>query len=118
MLNTNSHDYAMSDQQQKKHQQHIKQTTTTTNGNPTTEQAGSQNIPQKVIELLDSLETDMTSVYISYTGNESKTTCNYQMDTMGQQYHTNYLDMPYIHTTNKSAPSSRKSSSEIANNAR
>ena len=45
----------------------------------------------------------MTSVYISYTGNEPKTTCKYQMNIMGQQYHTDYLNMPYTYIPSRSA---------------
>ena len=42
------------------------------------EQASSQNIPQQIMGLLNSLGMDTTSVsaYISYMENEYKTTCN------------------------------------------
>ena len=75
MYNIKLHNYTTPKQQQKKQQQHVKQTIATTDGNPTAEQAGSQSIPQKVMELLNSLGTDTTSIYISHMKNESKTIC-------------------------------------------
>ena len=68
-----------SKQQQKKQHQYVMQNIATTDGNPTIEQASSQNTPQKIMGLLNSLGTDTTSVsvmYISYRENEPKTTCN------------------------------------------
>jgi len=78
MYNTNSHNYTTYKLQQKKQHQHVKQTIATTDGHPTVEQASSQNIPQKMMGLLNSfgMDTTFVSVYISYVVNKSKTIYN------------------------------------------
>ena len=71
MHNTNLHDYITYDSLQRKQLQHAKYTTATVDGSQAkiAEQAGPQNIPQKDIELLNSLETDMVFVCIKCTHN-------------------------------------------------
>mmetsp|Transcript_37522 Transcript_37522/g.67574 ORF Transcript_37522/g.67574 Transcript_37522/m.67574 type:complete len:107 (-) Transcript_37522:66-386(-) len=71
MHNTNSHDCITYKQLQRKQLQHAKHTIATIDGSQAkiAEQAGSQNIPQKDMELLNSLETDMIFVCIRCTHN-------------------------------------------------